>query len=97
MKSYYYDLIKTPIITEKSTALSEQNKYTFEVSKFAEKSSIKVAIEKIFEVKVEKVNILNIKGKKKRFKGIWGRQSDVKKAIVTLKKDCTIDLSGGVK
>jgi len=94
----HFDLIRKPIITEKSTIMADDhNKFTFHVADFAEKSSIKSAIEKIFSVKVKKVNILNVKGKKKRFKGIIGRQSDKKKAIVTLEKDFTIDFSGGVK
>jgi large subunit ribosomal protein L23 len=98
MKSYqHYDLIRSPIITEKTTILSEQNKFTFHVADYAEKSFIKTAIEKIFAVKVKKVNIINVKGKKKRFKGVIGRQSDKKKAIVTLQKDYTIDLTGGIK
>lgn len=98
MKNYqYYDLIRKPLITEKTTMLTEQNKFTFTVAKIGKKSSIKTAIEKIFEVKVKKVNILNVKGKTKRFKGRIGRQSDMKKAIVTLEKGYTIDLTGGVK
>ena len=99
MKVYkhYYDLIRKPIVTEKTTILGEQNKFTFEVASSAEKPTIKAAIEKIFAVKVKKVNILNVKGKNKRFKGVKGRQSDMKKAIVTLEKDHTIDLTGGVK
>ena len=77
--------------------MSEQNKFTFHVADVAEKASVKMAVEKIFEVKVKKVNILNVKGKKKKFKGINGRQSDKKKAIVTLEKNYTIDFTGGVK
>lgn len=92
-----YDLIKRPLITEKTTILSEQNKYTFAVAEIANKASVKSAIEKIFEVKVKKVNVLNVKGKKKRFKGRIGTQSDIKKAIVTLEKDNVIDYSGGIK
>ena len=98
MKNYkHYDLIRKPIITEKTTILSEQNKYTFEVLDVADKGTVKSAIENIFNVKVKKVNMLNIKGKVKRFKGRIGRQSDVKKAIVTLEENHTIDLSGGIK
>ncbi|AAU04112.1 50S ribosomal protein L23 [Rickettsia typhi] len=93
----YYDLIKKPIITEKTTSISEQNKYTFYVNKFAKKLTIKKAIEAIFKVKVKKVNILNIQGKKKRFKGIIGTQINQKKAIVTLEKDHNIDYAGGIK
>jgi large subunit ribosomal protein L23 len=98
MKSYkHYDLIRKPIITEKTTDLSDLNKFTFEVSSTAAKPAIKAAIENIFEVKVQKVNILNVKGKHKRFKGVNGRQSDKKKAIVTLEKNYTIDFAGGIK
>lgn len=97
MTKIKYDLIKKPLITEKSTALGEQNKYVFEVIPAANKHSIKKAIEEIFEVKVKAVNMLNQKGKVKKFKGIMGRRSDVKKAIVTLEKDYTIDLAGGIK
>lgn len=97
MTKIKYDLIKKPLITEKSTALGEQNKYVFEVIPAANKNSIKKAVEAIFEVKVKAVNMLNQKGKVKKFKGITGRRADVKKAIVTLEKDYTIDLAGGIK
>lgn len=93
----YYDLIRRPVITEKTTFLSEMHKFTFYVDRAAKKISVKKAIEEIFKVKVKKVNILNVKGKKKRFKGINGCQSDKKKAIVTLEKDYSIDFSGGIK
>lgn len=93
----YYDLVRRPVVTEKTTALSEQNKFTFYVDNIAKKHSIKKAIEEIFNVKVKKVNVLNIQGKKKRFKGVIGCQSDKKKAIVTLEKDYTIDFAGGIK
>ncbi|MBM3466459.1 MAG: 50S ribosomal protein L23 [Alphaproteobacteria bacterium] len=92
-----YDLIRKPLITEKSTVLGEIGKYVFEVERTTEKGLIKKAIEEIFTVKVKSVNILNQKGKKKRFKGIMGRRSDVKKAMVTLEKDYTIDFTGGGK
>lgn len=92
-----YDLIKSPIITEKSTILGEQVKYVFEVASAADKPSVKKAIEEIFSVKVKSVNVLNQKGKTKRFRGYMGRRADVKKAVVTLEKDHTIDLAGGVK
>jgi large subunit ribosomal protein L23 len=97
VKYNYYDLIRAPLITEKTTLLSEQNKYTFEVMEYACKTKVKNAIEHIFQVKVKKVNILNVKGKRKRFKGVNGCRSDLKKAIVTLEKDYTIDLATGVK
>ena len=97
MTKIKYDLIRKPIITEKSTLLGEQGKYVFEVSPSSNKISIKKAVEEIFGVKVKAVNVLNQKGKVKRFRGVIGRRSDVKKAIVTLEKDHTIDLAGGVK
>lgn len=77
--------------------LSEYRKYTFKVIKKANKDLVKKAVELIFGVKVQKVNVLNIPGKAKRFKGILGKRSDLKKAIVTLEKDQYIDLSGGIK
>ena len=92
-----YDLIRSPLVTEKTTILGEQGKYVFEVASAADKSSVKKAIEEIFEVKVKSVNILSQKGKVKRFKGTLGRRSDMKKAIVTLEKDHSIDLAGGIK
>ncbi len=92
-----YDVIRSPIITEKSTAMSEERKYTFEVMKAANKAIVKKAVEVIFDVKVQKVNMLNVKGKVKRFKGRLGRTSDFKKAIVTLEQNQTIDLAGGIK
>ncbi|WP_375326406.1 50S ribosomal protein L23 [Candidatus Tisiphia endosymbiont of Nemotelus uliginosus] len=98
MNTYkYYDLIRAPIVTEKSTILSEKNKFTFHVSHKAQKATIKIAIEKIFQVKVKKINIMNVKGKNKRFKGVQGKQIDKKKAIITLEKGYLIDFTGGVK
>lgn len=96
-KYKHYDMIRKPIITEKTTILGEQGKYVFEVSDVANKGTIKSAIESIFEVKVKKINIVNIQGKNKRFKGINGRQADTRKAIVSLEKDYTIDFTGGIK
>lgn len=92
-----YDVIRNPLITEKTTQMSEFRKYTFEVMKAADKPLVKKAVEEIFGVKVQKVNILNVKGKVKRFKGRLGRTSDYKKAIVTLEENQAIDLAGGVK
>lgn len=93
----YHDLIRRPIITEKSTILGEDGKYVFQVSKDANKSNLKSAVEKIFDVKVKKINILNQDGKQKRFKGRIGKRADFKKAIVTLEKDFSIDFAGGIK
>lgn len=93
----HYDLIKKPVITEKANILSEQNnKFTFEVLSSANKKSVKLAIEKIFEVKVDKVNIMNVKGKKRVYKGVVGIRSDRKKAIVTLSNGFAINFTGGV-
>lgn len=96
MQNSPYDIIIEPVITEKSTELSEQfNKSVFVVSKTATKPLVKKAVEEIFQVKVESVNIVNLKGKTKTFRGRKGKQSDVKKAIVTLSKESKIDnLSG---
>ena len=91
----YYDIIKMPVITEKSTALGKYGKYIFKILPHANKSLIRKAIEEIFSVKVTKINILNQKGKMKKFKGFWGHRSDTKKAIITLKKDQVIDIAGG--
>ena len=96
MKYNYYDLIRRPLNTEKTTLLGEQNKYSFEVSVDADKSSIKAAVEAIFEVKVQKVNIIKKLGKVKRFRGRIGKQNNRKKAIVTLMEGHNIDLAGGI-
>lgn len=92
----HYDIILGPVITEKATNLSEQNKVVFKVRKTATKPQIKQAIEKLFDVKVESVNTLVRKGKVKRFKGTVGQQSDVKKAVVTLAEGQTIDVTTGL-
>ena len=91
-----YKTILKPVITEKATRLSEFNKVVFLVSESTNKLEVKYSIEKIFSVKVRSVNIINIKGKSKRFKGIMGKRNDIKKAIVTLETGNTIDLSAGV-
>lgn len=92
----HYDTILAPIITEKATYLSEQNKVVFRVAKDATKDEIAEAIETLFKVKVTKVNTLNVKGKTKRFRGTMGRRSDVKKAIVTLAEGQSIDVATGL-
>ena len=91
-----FDVIVAPVITEKATVLSEQNKVVFKVAKTATKPQIKQAVEKLFDVKVESVNTLVRKGKEKRFRGTLGRQSDVKKAVVTLAEGHTIDITTGL-
>lgn len=92
----YYDLIVSPIITEKATAASEHNKVIFRVRKDATKPEIKEAVEKLFDVKVEAVNTLVRKGKQKVFKGFRGIQGDVKKAVVTLAEGHSIDVTTGL-
>jgi len=92
----HYDVIRRPVITEKSTALSEQNKVVFVVSPSATKAQIKSAVETLFKVKVTKVNTLVRKGKNKRFRGIAGRTGDTKRAIVTLQEGQMIDVTTGL-
>ena len=92
----HYDVIRTPSITEKSTMVSEQNQVVFNVAKDATKPEIKAAVEALFGVKVKAVNTLLRKGKTRRFKGIAGRQKDVKKAIITLVDGQSIDVSTGL-
>ena len=92
----HYDVIVSPVITEKATALSEQNKVVFKVSPTATKPQIKEAVEKLFDVKVKSVNTLVTKGKVKMFRGMRGQRSDVKKAVVTLEEGQTIDVTTGL-
>ncbi len=94
-KINYLDSIKSPVITEKATGLSEQNKVTFKVHEYASKDSIKKNIEKIFKVKVIKVNTINRKPKTKMVKGKLGVKRGFKKAVITLKKGQSIDLGSG--
>ncbi len=91
-----YQIILNPLVTEKSTQQSEFNKMVFSVPVNSTKLEVKSSIEKIFSVKVTSVNTILLKGKVKRFKGILGRRSNTKKAIVTLAPGNTIDLSAGV-
>ncbi len=88
-----YDIVRTPVITEKATALSEKNQVVFKVAMAATKPEIKVAVETLFGVKVVGVNTLVQKGKTKRFKGRVGQRSDVKKAFVQLAEGQSIDLT----
>ena len=90
------NLIKKPVITEKSTANAQFNKYNFEVRNDANKINIKKTIEEIYKVKVQKLNSLNVKSKPKVFKGQRGTRSELKRIIVTLKEGNTIDMSGKV-
>jgi len=92
----HYDVIVSPVITEKATNLSELNKVVFRVAPKATKPQIKEAVEKLFEVKVKSVNTLVTKGKTKMFRGQRGQRSDVKKAIVTLEEGQSIDVTTGL-
>jgi large subunit ribosomal protein L23 len=92
----HYDVIVSPVITEKATNLSELNKVVFRVAPKATKPQIKEAVEKLFEVKVKSVNTLVTKGKSKIFRGQRGQRSDVKKAIVTLEEGQAIDVTTGL-
>ena len=92
----HYDIILSPVITEKATIASEHNKVTFRVAPHATKPQIKEAVEKLFDVKVKSVNTLVRKGKTKVFRGNFGSQSDTKRAIVTLEEGHRIDVTTGL-
>ena len=92
----YYDVIRAPVITEKATIASENNQIVFRVAIDADKKVIKEAVEALFDVKVKAVNTLRRKGKVKRFRGIPGRQNEMKKAIVTLEDGHSIDVTTGL-
>ncbi len=91
-----YDVLRSPVITEKATMASEYNQVMFNVARTATKPQIKQAVERLFTVKVKAVNTLNRKGKVKRFKGRIGKQSDFKRAIVTLEEGHAIDITTGL-
>ena len=95
-KASQYDVIRRPIITEKSTMASENGAVVFEVAMSANKPAIKDAVESLFGVKVKAVNTTITKGKAKRFRGQLGKRKDVKKAYVTLEEGNTIDVSTGL-
>jgi large subunit ribosomal protein L23 len=92
----HYDIILSPAITEKATMASEMNQVVFKVARTATKPQIKDAVEKLFDVKVKSVNTHIRKGKVKAFKGTVGRQSPVKRAVVTLVEGHTIDVTTGL-
>ena len=92
----HYDVIKSPVITEKATTASERNQFVFKVALDATKPQIKAAVEKLFNVKVKSVNTLIRMGKIKTFKGKVGQQSEVKKAVVTLAEGSSIDFTSGL-
>lgn len=95
-KAELYDVIRRPIVTEKSTLASEANALVFEVAKDANKPLIKQAVEALFNVKVKAVNTVLTKGKVKRFRGRPGKRNDVKKAYVTLEEGHMIDVTTGL-
>ena len=96
MKLKSYDVILSPVITEKATLLSEANQVVFKVSPKASKTDIKTAVESLFKVKVKAVNTIVRKGKRKVFKGIRATLSDTKKAIITLEEGHSIDVTTGL-
>jgi large subunit ribosomal protein L23 len=95
-KLEHYDVIVSPVVTEKSTRAAEHNKVVFNVKPRATKTEIKAAVEGLFKVKVKAVNTTVRKGKLKQFRGIRALQSDVKKAIVTLEDGHSIDVTTGL-
>jgi large subunit ribosomal protein L23 len=96
VKAELYDVIRKPIITEKSTRASEANAVVFEVAKSATKPLIKEAVETLFNVKVKAVNTLRTDGKVKRFRGRLGQRAETKKAYVTLEEGNMIDVTTGL-
>jgi large subunit ribosomal protein L23 len=92
----HYDVILSPVVTEKATLASQHNQVIFRVARTATKPEIKEAVEKLFNVKVKGVNTLVTKGKTKLFRGRAGARSDVKKAIVTLAEGHSIDITTGL-
>ena len=92
-----YDVIVSPVVTEKSTRATEQNKVTFKISPTATKVDVKKAVEAIFKVTVTKVNTINVEGKMKKFKGRDGQRSDLRKAVVTLAAGQSIDFAAGAR
>jgi large subunit ribosomal protein L23 len=96
VKLAHYDIVRSPVVTEKSTRLSEHNQVVFRVRKDSSKPQIKAAVEALFNVKVTAVNTLNQKGKVKRVRGTVGKREDIKKAIVTLAPGQTIDVTTGI-
>ena len=96
IKVEHYDIVRKPLVTEKSTMASENGAVVFEVSIDSNKPQIKEAVEALFGVKVKAVNTSITKGKQKRFKGVLGRRKDIKKAFVTLEDGNTIDVTTGL-
>jgi large subunit ribosomal protein L23 len=95
-KDQLYGVILSPVITEKATHGSQYNQVTFRVRPDATKPAIRAAVEGLFNVKVKAVNTLNVRGKTKRFRGVLGKRSDYKKAIVSLAEGQSIDVTTGI-
>lgn len=95
-KFTHYDVILGPVITEKSTLVSEHNQVVFKVAMSATKPAIKKAVEALFSVKVKAVNTIVVPGKVKRFRGVVGKRSDYKKAVVSLAEGQSIDVTTGI-
>jgi len=91
-----YEVIRAPLVTEKSTLASEHNQVVFKVPLDASKPEIKAAVEELFKVKVKAINTLRQKGKTKRFRGRPGKRGDIKKAYVTLEEGHNIDVTTGI-
>ncbi len=91
-----YDTLVSPIVTEKSTDAISHNKYTFKISARATKTSVKKSVESIYDVNVVSVNTVRLPGKRKRFRGVQGKRSDIRKAIVTLRDGQSINFDGGI-
>lgn len=96
VKHSLFDVIRYPLITEKTTNISEHNKIVFVVSNAANKQDVKNAVHLVYGVNVVSVNIINQKGKQKRFRGRLGVRSDIKKAYVTIEQGQTIDIASGI-
>ncbi len=97
MQDLSYEIIRRPIVTEKTNVLNGISKVVFEVAKSANKASIKTAVESLFKVKVTGVNVINVLGKRKNVRGMKGKKSDYKKAIVTVAEGQSVDVMAGVK
>lgn len=93
VKEDLYDIIRVPVITEKSTEASEHNRYTFKVAVSATKQEIKRAVELAFGVKILSISTIKVKGKVKRFRGVEGRRPHYKKAVVKLAEGQSIDMT----
>ena len=96
LQTWHYDVLLSPVITEKATLASENNQVVFRVPLTATKPQIAEAVEQLFKVKVKAVNTLRQKGKVKRFRGTLGKRNDVKKAIITLEDGFSIDVTTGL-